>query len=222
MSKNFKKTNDELVESYEKFIQTLSKVFTGERLQKLLNMYSHQELGGELVVAPASGKDHFHSAYPGGYIDHVLNVVKNAYKMKKLYEDVGITADFTDEELLFAAFHHDLGKLGLKDSPHYVPETSEWHIKNQGSKFKLNGANHYMDVTHRALWLLNQYDIKYTEKEMLGIMLADGLYNEGTKSYYISYSTETRLKTDLPYILHWADHMSCRQEYKQWLDLNKK
>ena len=28
------------------------------------------------------------------------------------------------------------------------------------------------------LWLLNQYGITYTEKEMLGIMLTDGLYNE--------------------------------------------
>ena len=37
--------------------------------------------------------------------------------------------------------------------------------------FKHNGDLHYMDVTHRKLWLLNQYGITYTEKEMLGIML---------------------------------------------------
>ena len=37
--------------------------------------------------------------------------------------------------------------------------------------FKHNGELHYMDVTHRTLWLLNQYGITYTEKEMLGIML---------------------------------------------------
>lgn len=220
MAVNIKKTEQQLVESYDKFISTLSQVFSGERLGKLLHMYSETELGAELVVAPASGKDHFHSAYVGGYIDHVLNVVKNSYKIHKLYEDDGIKADFTVEELLFAAFHHDLGKLGTPAHPHYVPETSDWHIKNQGSKFKLNGANHYMDVTHRALWLLNQYGITYTEKEMLGIMLADGLYNESTKPYFISYSNETRLKTDLPYILHWADHMSCRQENKQWMKLN--
>jgi hypothetical protein len=51
---------------------------------------------------------------------------------------------------------------------------------------------------------------------MLGIMLADGLYNEGTKKYWISYTEDFSLKTELPYILHWADHMSCRQEYMQY------
>lgn len=206
----------ELHENYLKFIEALKKVFSGERLEKLLHMYSENELGTELAVAPASGKEHFHSAYTGGYIDHVLNVARNAYKMKKIYEEGGIKCDFTDEELFFAAFHHDLGKLGTKDKPHYVEETSDWHRKNQGAVFKLNDENHYMDVTHRALWLLNQYGIQYTEKEMIGIMLADGLYNEATKPYFISFQPGTRLKTDLPYILHWADHMSCRQENKQW------
>ena len=73
-----------------------------------------------------------------------------------------------------------------------------------------------MDVTHRALWLLNQYGIQFTQKEMLGIMLADGLYNEPNKKYLMSYSEDFSLKTELPYILHWADHMSCRQESGQY------
>jgi hypothetical protein len=211
-------TAEQLEQNYNKFLEALKKVFSGERLEKLLHMYSENQLGQELVLAPASGKEHYHSAYAGGYIDHVMNVARNAYKMKKIYEEGGVTVDFTDEELFFAAFHHDLGKLGTKNNPHYVPEESEWHRKNQGSMFKINGENHYMDVTHRALWLLNQYGITYTEKEMIGIMLADGLYNEGTKQYFISFRPEMRLKTDLPYVLHWADHMSCRQENKQWED----
>ena len=209
---------EDLQKNYDKFIEALSKVFSGERLEKLKFMYSQEELGTELVLAPASGKEHYHSAYIGGYLDHVMNVARNAYKMKKIYEEGGIKVDFTDEELFFAAFHHDLGKLGTKGNPHYVEESSDWHKKNQGAMFKINGENHYMDVTHRALWLLNQYGITYTEKEMIGIMLADGLYNEGTKPYFISFRPEMRLKTDLPYILHWADHMSCRQENKQWED----
>ncbi len=209
---------EQLQENYNKFIEALKKVFSGDRLDKLLHMYSEDELGRELALAPASGKLHFHSAYVGGYIDHVLKVARNSYKLKKVYEEGGVSVDFTDEELLFAAFHHDLGKLGTKDGPLYLPEESDWHRKNQNSMFKHNGELHYMDVTHRALWLLNQYGITYTEKEMLGIMLADGLYNDATKPYFISYKQEFRLKTDLPYILHWADHMSCRQENKEWED----
>ena len=212
-------TAEQLQANYDKFIEALKKVFNGDRLEKLLHMYSESELGTELAIAPASGKEHYHSAYVGGYVDHVMNVARNAYKMKKLYEEGGVKVDFTDEELFFAAFHHDLGKLGTKGNPHYVPELSDWHQKNQGSMFKINGENHYMDVTHRALWLLNQYGITYTEKEMLGIMLADGLYNEATHPYLIARSPEYGLKTDLPYVLHWADHMSCRQERKEWEDI---
>lgn len=211
-------TPEQLQANYDKFIEALKKVFSGDRLEKLLHMYSESELGTELAMAPASGRLGFHSAYVGGYIDHVMNVARNSYKLKKVYEEGGIKVDFTDEELLFAAFHHDLGKLGTKEGPLYLPETSEWHRKNQGKVFKQNTDLNYMDVTHRALWLLNQYGITYTEKEMLGIMLADGLYNEATQPYLIARSPEYGLKTDLPYVLHWADHMSCRQERKEWED----
>jgi hypothetical protein len=219
-------TAEKLQENYTKFIDFVKKVFAGneDRLEKLLHMYSHGELGEELMFAPASGKLHFHSAYVGGYIDHVLNVCRNAFNMKKLFADQGGRINFTDEELFFAALHHDLGKLGDGTNPHYTPEQSEWHRKNQNSVFKINAELHWMDVTDRALWLLNQYGIKYSQNEMLGIKLADGLYNEATKKYFINYSEGGELKTELPYLIHWADHMSCRaegSEYKNWLEGKK-
>ena len=40
-------------------------------------------------------------------------------------------AIFTQEELLFAAMHHDLGKLGDGTKPYYLPQDSEWHRKNK-------------------------------------------------------------------------------------------
>ena len=215
-----------LQENYDKFIGFVKKVFSDnpERLEKLLHMYSESELGQELAVAPASGKLHYHSAYVGGYIDHVMNVCKNAFNIKKMFELGGGRINFTDEELFFAALHHDLGKLGDSNGPHYIPEESEWHRKNQNSVFKINPDLYYMDVTDRALWLLNQYGISFTQNEMLGIKMADGLYNEATKKYFINYSQGGELKTELPYIVHWADHFSCRiesGEYKAWEEERK-
>jgi len=210
------KTEKQLVEAYENFLTLLKKVFTGERLEKLLKMYSEKELGQELAVAPASGKLHFHSAYVGGYIDHVMNVVKNSMKLKKTFEDGGGIVDFTDEELIFAALHHDLGKLGNGTHPYYLPQHDDWAQKKKNEYFVHNPALQYFDVTHRALWLLNKYGITYSEKEMLGIMLADGLYNKANEKYFISFNEDFQLKTELPYIVHWADHMSCRQEHSQW------
>jgi len=217
-----KYTEEGLAENYDRFIALLKKVFANspDRLEKLLHMYSEDELGQELAVAPASGRANYHSAYIGGYIDHVMNVCKNAYNLKAQFEAGGGLINFTDEELFFAALHHDLGKLGDGKGAYYIDEESDWHREKRGQLFKMNPKLHFMDVTHRALWLLNQYDIKYTEHEMLGILLADGLYNEATKPYFINYQDGGFLKTELPYIIHWADHMSCRIEvsqYKKWL-----
>ena len=177
-------TEQQLKENYDKFIGFVKKAFAKqpERLEKLLHMYSEEELGMELLVAPASGRAHFHSAYIGGYMDHVMNVCKNAIGMMKQFKEGGGVIDFEVEELLFAALHHDLGKLGDGTKPYYVPEQSDWHRKNQGSLFTQNGELHYMDVTHRAIWLLQKYGIEFTQKEMLGIMLADGLYNKANES----------------------------------------
>lgn len=215
-------TSEELVENYEGFLSFVKKVFSDneERLEKLLHMYSEDELGEELTLAPASGKAHFHSAYVGGYIDHVMNVCKNAFNLKKLFEGQGGVINFTDEELFFAALHHDLGKLGDHGKPYYIPEESDWHRKNRNSLFKTNPELYWMDVTDRAIWLLNHYGLTFSQNEMLGIKLADGLYNEATKPYFINYSDGGYLKTELPYLLHWADHMSCRIEagqYETWL-----
>jgi hypothetical protein len=133
-----------------------------------------------------------------------------------MFETSGGYINFTDEELLFAAFHHDLGKLGDGAEPYYLPQTSEWHQKNKKEYFHINPKLQYFDVTDRALWLLNQYGIKYTQKEQLGIMMADGLYNEATKKYFMSYDENFQLKTELPYLIHWADHMSCRLENTEY------
>jgi hypothetical protein len=116
-----------------------------------------------------------------------------------MFESGGGIVNFTDEELLFAAFHHDLGKLGDGAEPYYLPQTSEWHQKNKKEYFQINPKLQYFDVTDRAFWLLNQYGIKYTQKEQLGIHIADGLYNEATKKYWMGYNEDFQLKTNLPY-----------------------
>ena len=211
-------TEQQLQENYEKFLNFIRKAFANqpERMEKLLHMYSAEELGMELLVAPASGRAHFHSAYIGGYMDHVMNVCRNSIGQMNQFKNNGGIIDFEVEELLFAALHHDLGKLGDLGKPYYVEQESDWHRKNQGSLFKQNPEINYFDVTHRALWLLQEYVIKYTQKEMLGIMLADGLYNKGNEKYFISYDENFQLKTELPYLLHWADHMSCRIENSEY------
>ena len=45
----------QLEENYNKFIEALKKSFEGDRLEKLLHMYSMDELGPNIMLSPASG-----------------------------------------------------------------------------------------------------------------------------------------------------------------------
>ena len=120
----------QLEENYNKFLEAIKKSLSGERLDKVLHMYSMDELGPNLMLSPASSNRFYHNAYEGGYIDHVMNVARNSLRMMKLFSEAGGVITFSQEELLFAAFHHDLGKLGQKGKLHYISNDSEWHIAN--------------------------------------------------------------------------------------------
>jgi hypothetical protein len=202
----------EIQANYEEFIGFISKTFKGERKKALLNMYSDTELGQSTAMSPASTNTNFHLCHPGGYLQHIMHVVKNSFAMKKLYELNGGNVDWTDEEMVFAALHHDLGKLGDPQfGDYYVTQDESWKEK-RGDLYKLNKHLPYMEVTDRAVYLLQKYGVTYTYNEYLGIKLADGIYNEANKKYLIQYNPELFLKSDLPRVIHLADYLSCFTE----------
>ena len=211
-------TPEQIHENWVKLINLIKDTFSEEypdnRREKLLNMYQYFE--DRMCVAPASGREHFHNAHVGGYVEHVLHVVDCAVQIKELWVKNNSTIKFTDEELIFAAMHHDLGKVGDMDKDYYVPQESEWHRKNRGEIFNHNSELQYMTVTDRAIFLLNQFGIKMTEWEYVGLRLTDGLYEEANKSYYISYNKDWALKSNIAYILHQADSMATHIEYDEW------
>ena len=192
----------------------INDTFSGERLDKLNKMYDYFE--DRMVMAPASGRAHFHNAMVGGYVEHILHVVKFSQEVRDIWEKNGATINFTNEELVFAALHHDLGKVGDLEHDYYVPQESDWHRKNRGEIFTHNGALQYMTVTDRAIFLLNQFQIPMTENEYIGLRLTDGLYEDANKSYYISYNPDWALKTNIAYVLHQADMMATKIEYDEW------
>ena len=152
-------------------------------------MYDYFE--DRMCVAPASGTEHFHNAHVGGYVEHVLHVVDLALKFTNVWDADGATIDFTVEEIIFAALHHDLGKIGDLKEDYYIPQESEWHRKNRDEIFTHNPKLNYMTVTDRAVFLLNHFGLDMSEKEYIGIRLTDGLYEEANKKYYITYNSNS-------------------------------
>lgn len=199
----------ETAELEEKYAQFMAFIEADSRSKELKAMYDI--FGDELVTAPASGKVHFHNAFPGGYIDHVLRVTTTALEVAALYKKIGGTIDFTKQEIIFSALHHDLGKLGHPEQgPYYVEQDSDWHRK-RGEMYKQNENIQYMKAPERGLMLLQKYGVTVTDKEWLAIKLSDGIYDDGAKSYLINWAPYA-MKTKLPYIIHWADHMSSQSE----------
>ena len=144
-------TEEQLLANWEKLLQLVKDTFEGERQEKLLEMYKFFE--DRMVVAPASGKEEYHYCYAGGYVNHVLHVVETALEVSKTYEKVGGYVDWTDEELIFSALHHDLGKVGDLNGEYYIPQDNDWRRKTLGEIFTHNTDIPNMRVTDRALFL---------------------------------------------------------------------
>ena len=202
-------TEEQIKENYTKFFEYLK---DDSRIENIKKMYD--AFGVRIVEAPASMRTYWHNCFPGGYIDHVVRVCETSVEVTRLFKKMGGTINFNKQELIFAALHHDLGKLGTPEYPYYLDQESDWHRK-RGELYKMNDNVQYMRVTDRAAFLLQQFDIKLTENEWLAIKLSDGLYTEGNDPYLKTSHYPYAMHTNLPYIIHTADHLSATVERDQ-------
>lgn len=204
---------NQIQENWLRFREIINTTFTGERKDRLNEMYDYFE--ERIVVCPASGREHFHNAFPGGYIDHVLRVIDLSKKFVEVWK-TEMEMDFTDEELIFAAMHHDLGKIGDLRGEYYQPNESQWHREKQGLIYGFNANIHNMTISDRTMFLLNHFGVKYNQVEMLGIINTDGLFEEENEVYLKQSAPERQMKTDIVFVLHQADLTATRIEYGRW------
>ena len=196
-------------QNLERFYTLIDKHIPGERGKKLKQFYKGIE--ETLTMSPASSNVNHHNCFPGGYLDHVIRVVEGALIMSKVWDKVGQRETYTQEELVFSAINHDLGKLGTNDKPFYVPNDNQWEIEKRGIVYKFSYDNH-MRISDRSLYALQQAGIAMSEKEYIAIKIHDGLYEEANKPYLLTFSPEAHLKTMLPHVLHQADLMASQIE----------
>lgn len=208
-------TAEQLQEKFQELITVVETFISSPRKEQLVALYKKYE--ERFYFAPASGKEHFHNAFPGGYLVHILNVVTAARGLYQAWKAFGIKVDnFTEEELVFSALNHDLGKIGDEEGEYYLPNPSSWHRINQGKIYILNPALNFMNVTDRTFFMLQKNGIVVTQNEYLGILLTDGLYEEKNKPYLVTFDKDYQLKINLPHLLHHADMMSLTKERDLW------
>jgi len=108
-------TAEKIQSNWIEFNSNIEKYITGDRKQALLNFYEKYE--DRIILMPAAHKKEYHSAFPGGYVDHVNRVVKGALALSAVWESFGADmSTFTIEELVFSAINHDLGKMGDEEN----------------------------------------------------------------------------------------------------------
>lgn len=207
---------EQIASNLEKFYSLIAEHIDKSRSLRLINFYQSQE--EVLALAPASSRTAFHNAFPGGYVDHVIRVTEAALRLYEIWKEFGADmTTFTKEELVFAAINHDLGKLGRDGKPAYVPNDSDWHVKNQGAIYKPNAELPFIPIQDASLFILQSAGIEMSFNEFVAIKTHDGPYDDGNRAYLFSSQNESKLRTSLPYILHQADLLAARVEWeKEW------
>lgn len=199
-------TEKELEQQWCLLMETIELYVTGKRKDNLVSLY--ESLADRICTAPASSHSTRHNCFPGGYLDHVNRVVRTAIKLYHVWQDEGAdVTKYTLEEVVFSALNHDLGKIGSVEEEYYIPNDSDWHVK-RGQVYKINPNLQYMKVPDRSIFLLQQHGVSFSENEYLAIKLHDGLYAKGNESYLMAGMPEFALKTDLPILIHHADHLA--------------
>ena len=212
-----KLTAEQIQQNWIEFLSNIEQHITGDRKDRLLEFYNKYE--DRIILMPAAHKKEYHNAFPGGYVEHVNRVVKAALSMSDVWEGFGCDmSTFTQEELVFSAINHDLGKMGDSNYDAYIPQTDNWRREKLGEEYMFNKKLAFAAVPDRGLFLLQEHDIKYSFNEMIAIQTHDGLYDSANEKYLKGFMPEQKPRTSLPFILHQADMMAARIEFEiEWL-----
>jgi hypothetical protein len=207
-------TAEQIQKNYDKHLKIINHYLETNRAIECHNMVKHME--DTYVMAPASSKTWYHNAFAGGYVDHVNRVVEFAIAQHNLYEKMGGTIDYTQEQLVFAALFHDLGKMGDGDRPNYIPQTDKWRQDKLSEMYTYNPDLDFMLIPDRSLFILQKFGIKVDQKEFLGIRCHDGVFDKANEAYFFSNVESSRQKTALVSVLHTADFLASKVEYDMW------
>ena len=163
---------EELQSRWEQY-EGLLKRLCDDNLNKLLS-----DLGERIVMCPASSRTDQYSCFPGGMVQHSLQVTSTMRALDKALETDQAIASIIKVGLL-----HDLGKVGDLNKRYFVEQDSSWHREKLGQMYKYNEGLNKMSVSHRTLWLLQHYGVKLSNEEWLAIQLASGFHFEENRFY---------------------------------------
>lgn len=166
-----------------------------ERKEAVCKFDKYLKKNTSWLTAPASSRTSFHLCKEGGLLEHSVNVTRILLRLRNL-----LAPDIPEESCIITGLFHDLGKAGMQGQPYYLPNPSEWHIKNRGIRYIKNPDLVHMDIATRSLFLVSQH-IPLTDDEAQAIRYHDGQYIKENESVAHKETMLTRL---LQYADNWA------------------
>ena len=128
---------EKIQSNWERYLTEVKNNISEERSSILLPFLKKYE--ERFMMMPASSKNWHHSAFAGGYCDHVLRVLDCANALYTVWNNKGGNMDtYTIEEMRFAALFHDLGKMGDEEQDSYIPQTDKWRREKLGEDYMFN------------------------------------------------------------------------------------
>ena len=203
---------EQMDNNWKELMRIIDDYFDDAQFDNIMKL--HKDFEDEYKTAPASGRPNYHNCFKGGYLDHVLHVIKNSLMIKKQYEVNGVKSIHSDSDVVLAAMFHDLGKLGDGTQPYYKFQTDEWRRKKLNEWYTHNKDLDFMTVHDRALWILAKYNVDLNPHVYKAIICADGLFDSAAETYFRSY-VDTR--HCLGSIIHFGDWLSTICEKQNWL-----
>jgi len=166
-------TNIENIKSnWDKYESLLSKL-SDPAITKMV-----ETIGERLLMCPASMKNDQYGCYPGGVVEHALDV---ALTMRKINEAMDM--NIQSSSILKVALLHEIGKMGDENIDYFIEQDSDWHVEKLGQHYKYNEKIDKMSISHRTLYLLQKFHIELTREEWVAIKISGGSHFEENRFY---------------------------------------
>lgn len=197
-----KEHEEKIQKNIEVFSDLVENIVSSPR-KELISSMMESDFAQLYFTAPASSRENYHYAWPGGLVSHSFNVYKNLRKLNEAFK-----LNFSEESMFIVSMFHDIGKACATNmtEPHYVPSVEQWKL-NKGILYEYNENGVYMPNHLRSIFILMHFSISLSAEEFQAIYLNDGQYLTENKPYALKESK-------LALYLHMADRIALEQERK--------
>ena len=131
----------EEIEKKWKTFESLLKRLSDDNILNLID-----SIGQRIIMSPASQRSDQYGAYPGGLVEHSLNVASFLRNANEVYNH-GLDMN----SIIKVSLLHDIGKIGDLENDLFLVQDSDWHREKLNQEYKYNENISKMSVIEKRM-----------------------------------------------------------------------